>query len=150
MLFGGGRSATAKPVKKVAKKVVKKVVKKPLKKVRPCLSSCCDSGVYCTLCVLTDMPILDAWQAAPKARALTSRERRAAPKAANEPGTAPGTIVTDFFSEKNWLYVAGTLLAGNSVGEKEAEFPVTPVLIVGAWILVVLRFVVFYGFFGTD
>ena len=96
------------------------------------------------------MPFLDAWQAAPKTRGSTARERRTAPKAAYEPGTAPLTIVTDFFSEKNWLYVAGSLLAGNSVGEKDAEFPVTPVLIVGAWILIVLRFVVFYSFFGTD
>jgi hypothetical protein len=90
------------------------------------------------------------WQAAPKVRGQTSRERRSAPKAAYEPGTAPTTLVTDFFSEKNWLYVAGSLLAGNSVGEKDAEFPVTPVLVVGAWILIVLRFTIFYSFFGTD
>ena len=96
------------------------------------------------------MVILAVWQAAPKVRGQTSRERRSAPKAAYEPGTAPTTLVTDFFSEKNWLYVAGSLLAGNSVGEKDAEFPVTPVLVVGAWILIVLRFTIFYSFFGTD
>jgi len=54
--------------------------------------------------------------------------------------TAPGK----FFSSENWGVQAVTLLGdGESV-------PTGTLAFVGVWILFVLRFTIFYGFFGTE
>ena len=65
--------------------------------------------------------------------------------AAAQPGTSPGTIISGFFSEQNWGVQAVSLLNPSGDG-----VPTTPLLVIGLWILIVLRFTIFYGFFGTE
>merc|ERR1719440_204593 len=64
--------------------------------------------------------------------------------AAAQPGSSPVALVGDFFSTKNWGVQAVTLL-GN--GE---EVPVAGLAFVGVWVLLVLRFTIFYGLFATE
>jgi len=61
---------------------------------------------------------------------------------AAQPGTGVGDLVSGFFSEKNWGVQAVTIL---NPGE---GVPTTTLALGALWVLFVLRFVIFYGFFG--
>ena len=64
--------------------------------------------------------------------------------AAAQPGSNPVELVGSFFSSENWGVQAVSLL---NPGE---GVPAGPLLGVGLWILLVLRFTIFYGFFGSE
>ena len=67
--------------------------------------------------------------------------------AAAEPGTPVGDLIDGFFSEKNWGVQAVTILNSGS-GGTGAGVPTVAIAGVAVWILFLLRFVIFYGFFG--
>ena len=62
--------------------------------------------------------------------------------AAAQPGSSPTALVQDFFSSQNWAVQAVTLLG------EDSTVPVSGLAFVGVWVLLVLRFTIFYGFFG--
>ena len=70
---------------------------------------------------------------------MTEEEMRDMPAL---PGTAPGDLVSGFFSEQNWGFQAVTLLGSDST------VPVAGLGFVAVWVLLILRFTIFYGFFG--
>ena len=74
---------------------------------------------------------------------VAKKPKKAAGPGAAEPGSNPIALVGDFFSEKNWGVQAVTLLSPDD------SVPSAALLGVGLWILFVLRFTIFYGFFGS-
>ena len=84
----------------------------------------------------------------PKFGAKKVNKGRTGPAAA-EPGTPIGDLVGGFFSEKNWGVQAVTILNSGS-GGTGAGVPTVALAGVALWVLLLflLRFMIFYGFFG--